>query len=68
LKNYKTQIFSNKGELLEKTKNLKVIFLKPIEIKNEINFKELFKTTIDDLKDFIQIMFKPPYNYKLLVV
>ncbi|MDR2640664.1 MAG: hypothetical protein LBC61_05115 [Candidatus Peribacteria bacterium] len=68
MKNYKTQIFSNKGELLEKTKNLKVIFLKPIEIKNEINFKELFKTTIDDLKDFIQIMFKPPYNYKLLVV
>ncbi|MDR0772203.1 MAG: hypothetical protein LBF15_04135 [Candidatus Peribacteria bacterium] len=68
VRNYKTQILDNKSELLEKTKNLKVIFLKPIEIKNQIDFKDLFKSTVNELKDFMQIMFRPPYNYKLLII
>ncbi|MDR1945396.1 MAG: hypothetical protein LBQ59_05020 [Candidatus Peribacteria bacterium] len=61
-------MLDNKKDLIEKTKNLKVIFLKPIELKNKINFKEILKTTIDDLKNFVQIMFRPPYNYRLLVI
>jgi hypothetical protein len=68
IKDYKTQLLDNKKDLIEKTKNLKVIFLKPIELKNKINFKEILKTTIDDLKNFVQIMFRPPYNYRLLVI
>jgi hypothetical protein len=68
LKDYKTQLLDNKQDLVERTKNLKIIFLKPIELKNKINFKELWRTIINDLKNFIQIMFRPPYNYRLLVI
>jgi hypothetical protein len=68
LKDYKTQLLDNKQDLIERTKNLKIIFLKPIELKNKINFKELWKTIIDDLKNFVQIIFKAPYNYRLLVI
>jgi hypothetical protein len=68
LKDYKAQLFDNKQDLIEKTKNLKIIFLKPIELKNKIDFKELLKTVINDMKNFIQIMFKSPYNYRLLVI
>ncbi|MDR2411086.1 MAG: hypothetical protein LBD88_00260 [Candidatus Peribacteria bacterium] len=68
LKDYKTQLLDNKQDLIERTKNLKIIFLKPIELKNKINFKELWTAIINDLKNFAQIMFKPPYNYRLLVI
>lgn len=65
---YKTTILNNKGEYLEKTKNLKVIFLKPIELKNSINFKEVYQTTIEDLRSFFDILMSPPYNYRLLIM
>jgi hypothetical protein len=65
---YTTTILSNKSEILEKTKNLKVLFLKPIEIKNSINFKEIYDTTISDMKSFYKILFIPPYNYRLLIM
>jgi hypothetical protein len=68
LKDYKTTIISNKGEFIEKTKNLKVLFLKPIELKNSINFKEVYDTTIEDMKSFFEILMNPPYNYRLLIV
>ncbi|MDR3151153.1 MAG: hypothetical protein LBU14_06395 [Candidatus Peribacteria bacterium] len=37
-KKYQTEIVNNKQDLFEKTKNLKVIFLKPIELKNSIDW------------------------------
>jgi hypothetical protein len=54
--------------LIEKTKNLKLILLKPIELKNKIDFGDIFRTTVKDLKSFIQIMFSKPYNYRLMVI
>jgi len=68
IKNYKTTILSNKFEIIEKTKGLKVLFLKPIEFKNSINFKEIYDTTIYDMKSFYSILFIPPYNYRLLIM
>lgn len=68
IKEYKTNIVNNKSDLIEKTKNLKVLFLKPIEIKNKINIKEVYETTKEDLKNFFEILFKKPYNHRLLII
>jgi hypothetical protein len=68
IKNYKTTILSSKEDIFEKTKNIKVLFLKPIELKNSINFKEVYDTTILDMKSFYNIIFQAPYNYRLLIM
>lgn len=68
IKEYKTNIINNKSELIEKTKNLKVLFLKPVELKNKINFKDVYETTKEDLKNFFEILLKSPYNYRLLII
>lgn len=68
IKDYKTNIISNKADLIEKTKNIKVLFLKPVEQKEKINFKEVYETTKEDLKSFFQILLEPPYNYRLIIV
>ncbi|MDD2907665.1 MAG: hypothetical protein PHH98_03410 [Candidatus Gracilibacteria bacterium] len=68
LNDYKTSILSNKNELIEKTKNIKVLFLKPTEIKQSINFKEVYDTTKEDMKSFFEILMQPPYNYRLLII
>lgn len=63
---YKTTFLSSKNEIIEKTKNLKVLFIKPIQIKHKFTLKELYITSIKDLKIFYYILFKPPYNNRLL--
>ena len=68
LNDYKTQILDNKTDLREKTQDLKVIFLKPLELKDKIDIKEIIQWTINDLKSFAKIMFRPPYNYRLIVI
>ncbi len=68
INNYTKSIVLNKTDLIEKTKNLKVIFLKPIEVKNSINFKEVYEKTTEDLKSFFEILMQAPYNYRLLIV
>lgn len=68
LNDYKTQIVDNKTDLREKTENLKVIFLKPLELKEKIDFKEIINWTKNDLISFFKIMFQAPYNYRLLVI
>lgn len=68
IKDYKTSILSNKSELIEKTKNIKVLFLKPVEQKNKIDFKEVYNTTKADLRSFFEILMEPPYNYRLLIM
>lgn len=67
-KEFKTKIIQNKNDYIEKTKNIKVLFLKPIELKNSIDFKEVYETTLKDLHNFFKILFEPPYNYRLLIM
>lgn len=45
----------------------KFIFLKPLEIKKTIDFGEIYRTTIEDIKSFSVIIFKEPYSYRLLI-
>lgn len=65
---YKTEVVDNKSDLKEKTKNKKIIFLKPVKVKDQIDINEIIQWTIDDLKSFAKIMFQAPYNYRLLVI
>lgn len=51
-----------KENLVELTKDTKVIFLKPLEIKNSIDFKEVYDYTILNFKRFFNIIFKMPRN------
>lgn len=46
---------------------VKFIFLKPIEIKKSVDWKEIITTTKKDIHNFIKILFKPPYSYRLLI-
>ena len=68
IKDYKTTILSSKSELIEKTKNIKFLFLKPTEHKESINYKEIYDTTILDMKSFYNVLFQKPYNQRLLVM
>lgn len=68
INDYKTIILTSKDDFLEKTKNIKVLFLKPIELRKSINFKEIYNITIEDLKSFFDILMTPPYNYRLLII
>lgn len=47
--------------------NMKYIFIKPMELKKFVNWKEVYATTINDIKSFYEILFKPPYSYKLII-
>lgn len=51
-----------KENLVEITKETKVLFLKPLEMKNSINFKEIYDFTVLNFKIFIKIIFKAPIN------
>lgn len=67
IKDYTTKIL-NKDELLEKAKWAKILFLKPMELKNKIDFNEIYITAKDDIKNFFEIIFQAPYNYRLLIM
>lgn len=56
-----------KTDFSQVAKNMKFIFLKPLEIKNQVNWKEIYKTTIQDIKDFFNIIAKPPYSHRLII-
>jgi len=60
-----TQI--QKADFAWAAKNMKFIFLKPLELKKIINWTEIYNTTIKDIKSFYLILFKPPYSYKLII-
>lgn len=58
----------NKDEILQKAKEVRVLFLKPIEIKNSVDWDDVYITAKKDIHNFFEILFKPPYNYRLLVM
>lgn len=64
----KKEVVNNKQELVEKTKDKDVIYLKPIDKLKRMSFKEIYTSTIADMKSFLLILFQPPYNLKLLVI
>lgn len=60
-----TQI--KKTDLGEVAKNMKYIFLKPLEIKQSVDWDEIIRVTKEDIKSFFNILFKPPYSHRLLI-
>lgn len=56
-----SQVISTKN-LMELTKTTQVLFLKPLEIKKNINFKEIYDFTVLNFKRFIKIIFLMPRN------
>jgi hypothetical protein len=67
LTEYTTKML-NKDEIMQKAKDAKVLFLKPIEMKNSVNWTEIYETAKLDIRSFFEILFKPPYNYRLLIM
>ncbi len=61
-----TQIW--KTDFMQTAKDMKYIFLKPIQLKNEINWKEIINVTKTDMESFYKILLVKPYSYKLLVI
>lgn len=61
-----TQI--QKTDFAKLTQWVKYIFLKPLEIRKEINWKDIYHITKLDIKSFINILFKPPYSHKLIML
>ena len=61
-----TQI--QKADFGKITQWVKFIFIKPLEIKKEVNWKDIYRTTKEDIKSFINILFKPPYSHKLMML
>ena len=56
-----------KADFAQAAKGMKFIFLKPLEIKKSVDWKEIYQVTKDDLKSFFNILFSAPYSHKLLV-
>lgn len=52
----------NIDTLKEVSKTSKVIFLKPVEIKNQINYKEIIEFSKKEFLWFKNIIFSKPYN------
>lgn len=57
-----------KTDFSETAKNMKFIFLKPLGLRKTIDFKEIRKTTTEDMKSFFNILLKAPYSYRLIVI
>ncbi|MGE4443494.1 MAG: MFS transporter [Candidatus Altimarinota bacterium] len=71
----KTDLLNKKEEFIGKinTKNLielsrqsKVILLKPVEIKKSINFKEIYNSSVEGFQTFYKILFQIPRNLIIL--
>lgn len=67
IKDYTTKVL-NKDEIIEKAKWAKVLFLKPIEMKNSVNWTEVYTIAKSDIHNFFEILFQAPYNYRLLIM
>lgn len=57
-----------KADFLQFAKNMKYIFLKPMQIKGKFNWKEVVDTTVDDMKAFYEVLCMKPFNNKLLII
>jgi len=55
----------NVKNLIELSRNSKVILLKPVEIKKNFNFTEITNTTIENFSRFKNTLFKKPLNLVL---
>ncbi len=56
----------NTKNLIELSRQSKVILLKPIEIKKSINFKEIYEYSISWFQTFSKILFQMPRNVIIL--
>lgn len=45
---------------------MKFIFLKPLELKKTVNWGDIYKTTISELKSFKNVLAETPLSHKLL--
>lgn len=57
-----------KADFLQFAKNMKFIFLKPMQVREKFNWKEVRDTTLDDMKAFYEVLCMRPYNNKLLIM
>jgi len=57
-----------KTDFIKAAKGMKYIFLKPMQMKSDINWKEVMTTTQEDLKSFFEVLGKAPFNKKLLAM
>jgi hypothetical protein len=71
----KSSLLEKKQELIQNInittlKNIaqtgKVIFLKPIQIKEEIDFQDVIQSTKQNLNTFYKIIFSKPFNIMIL--
>ncbi len=71
----KSDLLQKKDEMiqnisLETFKNIaqtsKIIFLKPVQIKNEIDFKDVIESTKNNFQIFFKIIFTKPFNLIIL--
>lgn len=57
-----------KADFVQIAKNMKFIFLKPMQLRWAINWKEIYDTTIADMKAFYDVICLRPFNNKLLMM
>jgi MFS family permease len=57
-----------KIDLAEFAKKEKFVFLKPIEVREQVSFKELVETTKIEFRSAYDILFAPPVSYTLMWV
>ncbi|MFA6090459.1 MAG: MFS transporter [Candidatus Gracilibacteria bacterium] len=57
-----------KADFMEVAKGMKIIFLKPMQSRIDINWKDVIATTKEDLKSFYEVFGMEPFNKKLLLM
>ena len=57
-----------KADFGQAAQNMKFVFLKPLELKSTVDFAEIKRVTIEDIKSFQNILFKAPYSYRLIIL
>lgn len=57
-----------KADFAEVAKGMKIIFLKPMQARIDINWKEVIVTTKEDLKSFYEVMALAPLSKKLIIM
>jgi hypothetical protein len=57
-----------KTDFAEMAKGMKFIFLKPMQEKSKIDWKEIVVTTKEEIKSFYEVLGKEPFNMKLMVM
>jgi hypothetical protein len=55
-----------KADFAAVASGMKFIFLKPLELKKAVDWKEIYKTTISELKSFKKVLIDIPLSHKLL--